>query len=235
MKFSSRIKKEALSFVPFGVRQLAILRHELVSLRTRFENILLPYRRAQIRYIRQLSQLKVNIGSGGHSPEGWIGVDVRKHSKSIPWDIRFGLPFSDHTVELIYASHVLEHLDFATDARRFLEDCVRCLLPHGRIRIVVPDLQKFIHAYLSVGGISWLDLGITPSEKHPTGICVLNHVFHMGGEHLFGYDYETIEYLLKICGFTHVSISRFRASDHFNPDLDLDIHQRYSIYVEAWR
>ena len=49
----------------------------------------------------------------------------------------------------------------------------------------------------------------------PTGMCLLNHVFHQKGEHLFGYDFETLEYLLVMCGFRDVTLSSYRSSGQF--------------------
>ena len=64
-------------------------------------------------------------------------------------------------------------------------------------------------------------------------MCMLNHVFHQKGEHLFGYDFETLEYLLDVCGFRNVTLSSFRASVEFPTELDLVVHENYSLYVEA--
>lgn len=223
--------------LPFNRRTFNIIRCELSALRTRWLSRISPWRQAQLREVRHLNYLLVNIGSGGQAPDGWIELDTCRHQSGIiPWDIRYGLPFSDKSVQYIYASHVLEHIDFCSDAPQLLKDCVRCLEPQGRVRIVVPDARKFIQAYLCEDGRGWPAIGIEAlPDDMPTSMCMLNEVFHQGGEHLFGYDYETVVYLLKSSGFTHVIRSDYRCSDFFDPELDLACHQYYSLYVEAYR
>lgn len=236
MTLKSKIGRVVIPLAPFNRRTFNIMRHELSALRTRWLSRVSPWRLAKLHYIRRLDHLRVNIGSGGQAPNGWIELDIRRHqSGNIPWDIRYGLPFSDDSVQYIYASHVLEHMDYGSDAPRLLKDCVRCLQPEGRIRIVVPDARKFIQAYLCEDGTGWSAVGMKDlPDDMPTSMCMVNHVFHQGGEHQFGYDYETVVHLLMASGFTHVISSDYRSSDFFDPELDLSCHQHYSLYVEAW-
>lgn len=53
------------------------------------------------------------------------------------WDVRDGLPFPDESVENIFSSHFIEHLneDEATD---FLHEMFRVLQPKGLIDIWCP-------------------------------------------------------------------------------------------------
>jgi SAM-dependent methyltransferase len=57
----------------------------------------------------------------------------------IAWDLRKGIPFPDHSLELIYHSHFLEHLPHEV-VHGFLVECRRALKPGASIRIAVPDL-----------------------------------------------------------------------------------------------
>ncbi len=61
-------------------------------------------------------------------------------------DVARGLPLQDGTVEILYSSHMLEHLD-RNEADRFLREAFRLLCPGGIIRIAVPDLKKQIEQY----------------------------------------------------------------------------------------
>lgn len=56
------------------------------------------------------------------------------------------LPFSDETIDAIYASHVWEHL-YLDEALRLTEECFRVLKPGGFLRIVVPDLEELCGNY----------------------------------------------------------------------------------------
>lgn len=63
-------------------------------------------------------------------------------------DIARGLPFDDTSVEVVYHSHMLEHLDRAL-VPRFLAEVRRVLRPGGVHRIVVPDLEQLARVYLT--------------------------------------------------------------------------------------
>ncbi|HEV8441089.1 MAG TPA: methyltransferase domain-containing protein, partial [Methylomirabilota bacterium] len=53
-------------------------------------------------------------------------------------DARSKLPFKDETFELLYASHILEHIPwYQTDAT--LKEWTRVLRPGGKLQIWVPD------------------------------------------------------------------------------------------------
>lgn len=73
-------------------------------------------------------------------------------------DLSKGIPFGSNSVDAVYHSHLLEHLDRGT-ARRFLLEVKRVLKPGGIHRIVVPDLEKLCNDYL---------LHIAACEKDPS-------------------------------------------------------------------
>jgi len=64
------------------------------------------------------------------------------------YDLRKGVPANDSTVDAVYHSHVLEHID--RDAvPHFLGEIRRALKPGGVHRIVVPDLEQAARAYVA--------------------------------------------------------------------------------------
>lgn len=92
----------------------------------------------------------LNIGCGGRYASGdkWTNIDIRPVNHSIlPFDIRKGLPFGDGAFELVYHSHLLEHLD-RSSAPGFMKECFRVLKPGGILRVVVPDLEQICRLYL---------------------------------------------------------------------------------------
>lgn len=92
--------------------------------------------------------LLVNIGCGRVWHRDWVNLDHRPTAPEVQaYDIRKPLPFRDGTVDAVYASHVLEHLD-RDQGRRLLRDCWRILKPGGVARIVVPDLEDLCRFYL---------------------------------------------------------------------------------------
>lgn len=63
-------------------------------------------------------------------------------------DLAKGIPFPDNSVDMLYHSHVLEHLDREI-APDFLRECRRVLRPGGLIRVVVPDFERCCRNYLA--------------------------------------------------------------------------------------
>ena len=67
--------------------------------------------------------------------------------KLLPHDLSKGIPFPSDSVDIIYHSHVLEHLDRPV-ARQFLAETRRVLKPGGICRIVVPDFEYLCRTYV---------------------------------------------------------------------------------------
>ena len=84
-------------------------------------------------------QIKVNLGCGDHILEGWQNHDLLIDKV----DVTGPLPYSDNTVSVILAEHIIEHLDSA-GALAMLDSCHRILAPGGVLRISVPALDKIM-------------------------------------------------------------------------------------------
>ncbi|MBF9050469.1 methyltransferase domain-containing protein [Roseobacter sp. HKCCD9010] len=63
------------------------------------------------------------------------------------YNLAKGIPYADQSVDVVYHSHVLEHLDRPI-AQQFLAETHRVLKPGGILRIVVPDFELLARAYL---------------------------------------------------------------------------------------
>jgi predicted SAM-dependent methyltransferase len=188
------------------------------------------------RRLQKQQHLRLNVGSGGRGVEGWVNVDVgRLHSdQTLPCDIRYGLPLLDGQVSHIFAEHIIEHIEVRHDLPRVLRDCFRVLEPGGRIRIIVPDTERYLRAYVNRDEALWDSLGLSKMpDDMPTPMMMVNHVFHQEGEHMFGYDFETMKYQLETAGFTNVERRAYRESADPLLCLDQDFHAPYSMYVEA--
>lgn len=88
--------------------------------------------------------IRLNVGCGDpfcHAPAPWVNIDVRPNSQpDVMADAR-DLPYEDGSVELIYAGHVLEHLDLE-DVQPTLEHFYRLLELGGVLLMVGPDADK---------------------------------------------------------------------------------------------
>src|SRR4030095_12455128 len=106
-------------------------------------------------------------------------------------DCRRYLPLGDGAARGILVEHYFEHLEPATERPRFLAECRRCLEPGGILRIVVPDMRKYIEAYLSAGWGALNEVGCggaLPQATFATKIEALNHVFVQDGAHSGAFD-----------------------------------------------
>jgi predicted SAM-dependent methyltransferase len=214
-----------------------MVRGEMNRLWVRLNTSVNPLYLHRTRNFRKCRELSVNIGCGPFGRRGWVNLDVMKMPMgSLRFDCRRSLLFSDSSVKRIRCEHFLEHLDRHEEVPRLLKDCFRVLQQGGILRIVVPDAVSYIRAYCTGDKEAWLALGWNLDDLPPdlmTRMDIINHVFHQGGEHLYAYDFETLESCLMSAGFTNVLRSNFGRSQ--DPELrdDLPNHRPYSLYIEA--
>src|SRR5262245_37151234 len=119
--------------------------------------------------MRPEQDLYVQYGAGHCAADGWIHFDaswtnrleklpivgafVKKNVNRSPPNIRYGniakgLPLSDACAAGVYASHVLEHLDFE-NFWLALKETKRILKPGGTFRLIVPDLLGRARLYIA--------------------------------------------------------------------------------------
>lgn len=98
---------------------------------------------------------RLNVGCGRTFHPEWTNVDLESVDPQVlKHDIRQGLPFDDDTFDVVYHSHVLEHLA-PEDGERLIAECYRVLKPGGVLRIVVPDLEQIARLYLEMHDLAW--------------------------------------------------------------------------------
>ena len=84
----------------------------------------------------------LNLGSGNQTLTGqdgtkYINIDNYPYPEvDIVRDIEKGLPFDDESIDEIYTSHFLEHIN---DLNFVMEECFRVLKKGAEIIIVVPE------------------------------------------------------------------------------------------------
>lgn len=85
-------------------------------------------------------------------------------------DLRKGIPAEDSSVDVVYHSHLLEHLD--RDAvPGFMAEVRRVLKPGGVQRIVVPDLERDARAY--VASLDAASAGAVDAAGHEAAVRTL--------------------------------------------------------------
>lgn len=173
----------------------------------------------------EVNKLEIGVGSSARK-DGFITSDINLKT-NFPFDLRLGLPFPDHSIDFIYAEHVLEHFDY-NDLRVLLKDCHRVLKSNGTMSIVVPNANIYLTAYFQPKEFEFKkyclhDFGL--SYKHK--IDYVNYIFYMGGHHRYMFDEESILMILKEEGFHNVQLR------DFDPNLDHLVRKYESIYVIA--
>jgi SAM-dependent methyltransferase len=181
----------------------------------------------------------------------------------VPHDVAKGIPFPDDSVDAVYHSHVLEHLDREV-APVFLREVKRVLRPGGIQRIVLPDFEALCTGYLRHVAACDADPGqIAQHEGFVARIIeqsvrregygaarqtplrrwfdnlLMGDARKRGETHQWMYDRFTIVHLLENEGFHNVELQRYDKSripgwNGYGLDLlDGAEHKPGSLYVEA--
>lgn len=167
--------------------------------------------------------LKLHLGCGKRDIPGFTNVDIcdlpHIHYRQNADDLSM---FPDESVELIYASHLLEYFD-RTEARDVLKEWWRVLMPGGTLRIAVPDFEALVRAYQLDGAIERILGPLFGRMAVPTP----------AGEQIIYqktvYDLRSLSALLESAGFTHVR--RYEWRDTIHKDFD-DFSQAYLPHMD---
>lgn len=192
--------------------------------------------------------LKLHLGSGGHDLPGWLNVDV--HPAPLSLNLDWGLPLADGSVRYVFLSHLFEHLFYPQQAVRLLAELQRVLAPGGVLRIIVPDVEQAIAAYVG-NDRTFFESRRETWKGWPEGGSRLEDFLAYAGagpepgllfeSHKFGYDFETLSLALQRAGFADVRRCGYQRSPH--PELRHDDasevagatygDRHYSLFVEA--
>ena len=98
--------------------------------------------------------LKLHLGSGWRYLPGWQHLDITKRDHiDFVGSVSDLSQFSDGTVDVIYASHLLEYFD-AAEAVEVLSEWRRVLRSGGEIYLAVPDFKALIKIYEQTADLS---------------------------------------------------------------------------------
>jgi predicted SAM-dependent methyltransferase len=222
----SRLKNLLTRVVP--PRLLTEVRVEAEFLMLNTANYCLPTRRSALSRARELRGLRLNVGGGPFNPVGWFNIDLLR-TANLRIDIRRGLPIADSSCGFIFSEQLFEHLTLE-ELRKMLLDCYRVLEPGGAIRIAVPDLARFVRAYIE-DDLQFIH-DVWPIDVSSTEL--LNGLFYQP-THRFMHDFASMHRELCAAGFADVYRSAYRASrfPELNIDSDMPHRQLESLYVEA--
>ena len=110
--------------------------------------------RSRTSEIRHRSGLNLNVGAGAYHLPGFVSLDYitdyyhgdkKSTANVVHYDVRSDpLPYDANTVDNIYASHVIEHVE-TEHVERFIAEANRVLKPGGVLRIACPDARFLYH------------------------------------------------------------------------------------------
>lgn len=92
--------------------------------------------------------IKINIGCGWRNfGDDWVHIDGGDYEHLDYRDITDLSQFEDDSVDLIYASHVIEYFD-REEVIPLLKEWKRTLKPYGVLRLAVPNFPVLAQLYL---------------------------------------------------------------------------------------
>ena len=140
--------------------------------------------------------MKINIG-GETKKDGWKNLNVQKKPNvDIVGNIEDLSQFEDESIEEIYASHIIEHVDQKNIQNTF-KGIFRILKKEGKFYVSVPDMDVLCHFFVS------------PLADKKTKFHTMRMIF--GGQvdnydyHYFGWNYEFMNDYLRDVGFLKIN------------------------------
>jgi predicted SAM-dependent methyltransferase len=138
------------------------------------------------------AQIRLNLGCYDKHLPGFINVDVRPEcNPDVVDDVIELHSFDDGTVDLIYASHMLEHVR-REDVHHVLRNWYNKLKTGGILRLAVPDFDAIARRYIYTGEIEEIMSPTMGSQRH-------DYDFHY-----VLFDEKSLSNALKEAGFDEV-------------------------------
>ena len=147
---------------------------------------------------------KINLGCGWRNfGEDWIHIDGGDYPHLNSKDI-INLPYNDNSIDLIYASHVLEYFD-RVEVVDVLNKWYSKLKKGGILRLAVPDFEAMAKLYVEKN---------IPLKNF---IGPLYGRMKMGDQwiyHKTTYDFKELSQILNECGFIKISSYNWKDTEH---------------------
>lgn len=144
------------------------------------------------------------------------------------------IPHDTGSVDVIYSSHMIEHLD-RHEAKAFLAECRRVLKSGGILRLAVPDLRNAVEQYLALDDADGFVRVLQFDLDKPRGFAGRLRRLAFGGRgHHWMYDSRSLSTLLSNAGFTQLATVS-EASTRIPDPGALDLHEREgeTVCIEA--
>ena len=173
---------------------------------------------------------KLHLGCGNKHINGFINIDARDlPSVDLVEDVKTLKSFDNNSIDLIYASHILEHIT-RVEYTDVLTKWYNLLKSGGILRIAVPDIEKVFQHYQNNGDLRQLRGFLWGGQSHG-----FNY-------HYCGWDFKTLEEDLLKIGFSEIKRYEWRETEHceiddfsqcYLPHMDKENGMLMSLNIEA--
>lgn len=214
--------------------------------------------------------IRLNLGCGAIRPVGWVNADsslnallqrfplggkrmaklfnpIEYNSDNVVYmDLNRPWKYKNDSVDVVYASHLFEHLTLKT-ADLFLRESFRVLKPGGVIRLVVPDLYQICRRYIKEFDdpeitdptvyILWAMNLHKEAQYASEGFWsrLINEFRGYPHQHKFMYDAKSLALRMDNAGFVNICESCYGVSNYLAEIKEVEgTSESYlSAYVEA--
>ena len=144
------------------------------------------------------------------------------------------LPVDSGSVEVLYSSHMLEHLDHE-EVGIFLEEAKRLLRPGGIIRLALPDIRKHVEDYLLTNDADqFIAATLLAYPRDRTVLQKIRHLVVGARHHRWMYDGPSLARLVVAHGFVSPVVLESGHTGIENAGhLNLSERASESVYLEA--
>lgn len=145
---------------------------------------------------KSMREMKLHLGCGKRYIKGYIHIDLADYPHiDYNHDIKTLPMFADNSVDLIYASHVIEYFD-RFEVVEVLKEWRRVLKKDGILRLAVPDFEALTEGYEKYKNLN-LILGPLYGKWHIPQTDM--YIYHKTV-----YDFVSIKEVLESVGFNEV-------------------------------
>jgi predicted SAM-dependent methyltransferase len=166
---------------------------------------------------------KLELGAGHNGKHGWLPTDRSEFENSkgvytVRVDVTKPFPFGDETFDYIFSEHMIEHLSLK-DGQFMVNECKTVLKRKGVLRIVTPSLGFLLRVLSSDRSrfeenyVRWSVKVLVPDAPTVTNAVFFNNFVRAWG-HLFIYDRQTLEFIMKEAGFSGIKECLIGKSEH---------------------
>jgi predicted SAM-dependent methyltransferase len=163
-------------------------------------------------YLESHSVRKLQLGAGGNDPTGWLNTDIAPTRDEVYLDATQRFPFPDGSFHYVFSEHMISVVSWE-DGIAILKECYRVLAPGGKLRVVTPNLAKFVQLLRGTPDADAqrfiaAKLRLTGWPESPvTGAYIFNRQVREWGIE-FLYDPATLRKSFELAGFKQITEHR---------------------------